>query len=1029
MASTAGKNGGIVSQTQGPDLNQKGIWSAKEQQSYRQQVVGKTFEKDTGYLANQIKALNEVNKIYAEQLASLDAMDKKQAKAYQKRMAENTNLRTQLEKMYEDQEGSIENIQEVIRNSNKQLKKSYKELGEAAALALEQANEKGKQAAEDHLKYITDAQNKITTQGKEIELTLKNAEKSTKTMSKGLSETLNSLSSNLKDMTNLINIQRIADNEYTQKVNERYEIINNLNKTLGLDLAGSTSAYNSITSEFRTFNNNIGNLFNIDDMREYMKASADLGITNRDAMEANMKQSVIANKYMGLSYDVQESLFKYMKTSNNNDAIASYNKLMITLTRENVGYSKDMLSELIKSGQDTSDILAAAGVDVTKYTEGKAAMAATLQDKYGMTSEEAQRRVGMIDTAIQDLYQGNYATLAGQGININTLNTLAQQGDFESLYNLVIGSRGATTSKSRGIGYGLVGMGEYNRALGRDISGEANLQIYGAETSNSVSSLLDTVDSMSNEQVEQYTEQNSAIADLTRWSNKNNVFLEDTFGNTTSGWLNYSTLATAFFGLAMGANLIQVISGIGSIFGISGGGSKLASMLGLAEGGKLSSLLGAAGPIALGIAGVATAVYAGTKIAEKIQANQQSEKEAKASGLEQEYLKSGKATSVASAKFQSQVDASKVKQSYGNKELEKYGILDKPWALSGAETDLAYTFKHYQEGHNWPEYNQAKAFAVYQKTAYDKDFQSKALLAFAIALDQVGMLSGAFDKLGLGINSAEDIRNIVKDYKYSYSDIFDQFESLKLNDFYPADGEGGYADLNSIQRSKRAVKNYFPDASDSELKAAGYHKAGLDWVPKDNYRALLHKGEMVLPENEAKAYRELKAGVGGESDALFNNQQKILYNRVVPSSADVTGIGKEFGLPSNWVVTTAYGTYTNIWSGNKRKQHRGVDFAASQGTEMRAANPGLVIFSGTDGGFGNSIVIKDSNTGLYNRYGHAYKLFAKSGDHVNAGDLIALVGSTGNSSGPHLHYEVDKSNNYTDDINPWPYVTLDMFRR
>ena len=150
MASTAGKDGGIVSQSQGPDLSQKGVWSAKEQQSYRQQVVGKTFEKDTGYLANQIKALNQINKIYSEQLAKLDAADKKQAKAYQKRMAENTNLKTQLEKMYEEQEGSIEVIQEIVHNSNKQLKKSYKELGDSAALALENASKKGKRAAKEN---------------------------------------------------------------------------------------------------------------------------------------------------------------------------------------------------------------------------------------------------------------------------------------------------------------------------------------------------------------------------------------------------------------------------------------------------------------------------------------------------------------------------------------------------------------------------------------------------------------------------------------------------------------------------------------------------------------------------------------------------------------------------------------------------------------------------------------------------------------------------------------------------------------
>ena len=1033
MASTAGKDGGIVSQSQGPDLSQKGVWSAKEQQSYRQQVVGKTFEKDTGYLANQIKALNQINKIYSEQLAKLDAADKKQAKAYQKRMAENTNLKTQLEKIYEEQEGSIEAIQEIVHNSNKQLKKSYKELGDSAALALENASKRGKRAAKEHLAEITRLSNNAITQGKEIEVTLKNAEKATKTMSKGLSETLNSFSSNLKDLTNMINIQRIADNEYTQKVNERYEIINNLNKTLGLDLAGSTSAYNSITSEFRTFNNNIGNLFNIDDMREYMKASADLGITNRDAMEANMKQSIIANKYMGLSYDVQESLFKYMKTSNNNDAIASYNKLMITLTRENVGYSKDMLSELIKSGQDTSDILAAAGVDVTKYTEGKAAMAATLQDKYGMTSEEAQRRVGMIDTAIQDLYQGNYAALAGQGININTLNTLAQRGDFESLYNLVIGSRGATTSKSRGIGYGLIGMGEYNRALGRDISGEANLQIYGTETSNNISSLLDTVDNMSDEQEEQYTEQNSAISDLTRWSNKNNVFLEDTFGNSKLGWLNYSNMATAFFGLALASNVIQGVSAFMNIFGISGG-SKLGKLLGISESGGLGKLLGTAGPIALGIASVAAGVKAGWDLWNRKQSEKFSEGQAIASGMEKTLTERG--VSAGSAAFQAGISGLSEKGTgtgldkgyMSNKVAQELGIDKSIWKSPAKE--FKDTANKYAKEMNWQAYNKLKLGQVFFSDSLDSKDDENMLLALLMTLNlqnkhDNAITSALKDILGTNISySDSDIKDILKTRKVSLSRVQDGLNTLQKNNIFLATDAGyffSYSDINDM------YKKFY--SGDSELeKISGYHKAGLNWVPKDNYRALLHKGEMILPEDEAKVYRELKSGVGGESDSLYANQQKILYNKIVPASADVTGIGKEFGLPAGWTVTTAYGTYTNLRDkAGRRRQHRGIDFAAAQGTQMRAANSGLVTFSGSSSGFGNMVVIKDDKTGLYNRYGHAYKLIAKTGDHVNAGDLIALVGSTGNSTGPHLHYQVDRSTNYRDDVNPWPYATLSIF--
>lgn len=94
----------------------------------------------------------------------------------------------------------------------------------------------------------------------------------------------------------------------------------------------------------------------------------------------------------------------------------------------------------------------------------------------------------------------------------------------------------------------------------------------------------------------------------------------------------------------------------------------------------------------------------------------------------------------------------------------------------------------------------------------------------------------------------------------------------------------------------------------------------------------------------------------------------------------------------------------------EKKAHNGVDFAAPSGTSIYAAEAGVVILSKTWSGYGNCIII-DHGNGLWTLYGHIKNggLLVSEGDKVKRGDKIALVGSTGNSTGPHLHFEVRKN--------------------
>lgn len=87
------------------------------------------------------------------------------------------------------------------------------------------------------------------------------------------------------------------------------------------------------------------------------------------------------------------------------------------------------------------------------------------------------------------------------------------------------------------------------------------------------------------------------------------------------------------------------------------------------------------------------------------------------------------------------------------------------------------------------------------------------------------------------------------------------------------------------------------------------------------------------------------------------------------------------------------------------RMHEGIDLAVSQGTPIIATEAGRVLFSGWADGYGNYIVI-DHGGGFSSRYGHASRLLVRAGQKVKKGQTIAQVGSTGHSTGPHLHFEL-----------------------
>lgn len=142
---------------------------------------------------------------------------------------------------------------------------------------------------------------------------------------------------------------------------------------------------------------------------------------------------------------------------------------------------------------------------------------------------------------------------------------------------------------------------------------------------------------------------------------------------------------------------------------------------------------------------------------------------------------------------------------------------------------------------------------------------------------------------------------------------------------------------------------------------------------------------------------------------------------LVPETSHVV-----FPLPSkSWVSTSAFGTRVHPTTG-VRKLHTGSDFAARAGTHILAAADGRVAFAGAVAGYGHLILIEHTVGGrrVASGYAHMYAsgIHVKKGQPVTAGQHIADVGSDGNSTGPHLHFEIRPGGANARPINPVPWL-------
>jgi murein DD-endopeptidase MepM/ murein hydrolase activator NlpD len=167
-------------------------------------------------------------------------------------------------------------------------------------------------------------------------------------------------------------------------------------------------------------------------------------------------------------------------------------------------------------------------------------------------------------------------------------------------------------------------------------------------------------------------------------------------------------------------------------------------------------------------------------------------------------------------------------------------------------------------------------------------------------------------------------------------------------------------------------------------------------------------------QNDDRALQAAEEQLAKDSQNIATLIQQRLAEQIKLGRSAPLGTGL-MGIPSDGILTSAFGNRVHPILGYTRF-HSGIDFGAEYGRPIWSAHAGVVIFAGWYGGYGQTVIV-DHGGGMTTLYAHASELYVYEGQTVQKGQPIASIGSTGLSTGPHLHFEVRVHGEPTDPMN------------
>ncbi|MGB4326779.1 MAG: peptidoglycan DD-metalloendopeptidase family protein [Bacillota bacterium] len=332
--------------------------------------------------------------------------------------------------------------------------------------------------------------------------------------------------------------------------------------------------------------------------------------------------------------------------------------------------------------------------------------------------------------------------------------------------------------------------------------------------------------------------------------------------------------------------------------------------------------------------------------------------------------------------YQKEIDSKRRSETSVLKELEK---LEMELALSEKELEYILARIDYLNGRISETKREIEDMEL--KIAEQKELFSERL----VSMYKAGQMS--YLEVLLSSNSLSDfmarlyyLREIAEDDVR----LIEQYQAMKVA--LDEKKESLEKDLEDMTWSKK---------QEEEKRAAVASRSN----DRERYLAQLQQDREKLEEALDQMERESKA-----LEKVIADLQAEGHQREKPG-----GLSMIRPVSGGWVSSE----YGNRWHPilGKYKWHSGIDIAVNSGTPIKAAEDGTVILSGSNGGYGLCVII-DHGGGISTLYGHASKLLVKKGDIVTRGQTVALAGSTGVSTGPHLHFEV-RIKGVTDNPRNW----------
>ena len=195
-------------------------------------------------------------------------------------------------------------------------------------------------------------------------------------------------------------------------------------------------------------------------------------------------------------------------------------------------------------------------------------------------------------------------------------------------------------------------------------------------------------------------------------------------------------------------------------------------------------------------------------------------------------------------------------------------------------------------------------------------------------------------------------------------------------------------------------------------------KKGRYYMHADSSKYHLHPS-YVYKKNDKNT--EINNGIGGAVEQSTEENEQVEENQSLSQEEqDILDVKNttSFIKPVEGTISSVYG-YRETATGTVPKDHTGTDIATVTGTKIKSATDGQVVLASEEGDYGKHIKIQIGEVSII--YAHCNSLYVKEGDMVKQGQEIAEVGSTGNSTGPHLHFEVRISERTVD-----PQKILDL---